>query len=49
MIINFDNTITLKYAPLEYLKLNEKNYFIEANLTKIDETKIIYLTNDMGK
>ena len=23
MVINFDNTITLKYAPIEYLKLNE--------------------------
>ena len=35
LVINFDNTITLKYAPIEYLKLNEKTYFIDANIAKI--------------
>ena len=49
MVINFDNTITLKYAPIEYLKLNEKTYFIDANIAKINETSMIYLTTEMDK
>ena len=49
MILNFDNTITIKYATAEYLKLEEKTYFIDANLAKINEKSIIYFTKNMNK
>ena len=49
MILNFDNTITLKYAPAEYLKLVEKTYLIDANISKVNENKLIYLSKFMSK
>eukprot|EP00828_Plagiopyla_frontata_P040448 TRINITY_DN5491_c0_g1_i3.p1 TRINITY_DN5491_c0_g1~~TRINITY_DN5491_c0_g1_i3.p1 ORF type:complete len:391 (-),score=40.87 TRINITY_DN5491_c0_g1_i3:90-1109(-) len=42
-----NNLIIVKYADNEYLKLNEKTYFIDSNIHQINTKQVILVTEDL--